>query len=83
MPRVKSTVARKPRRSAARAGEATTWRTSPGRQPPTISGAGPTVLFWSHWEQTGALVERLRTEAADCEVRRIGFAPGGADVNEL
>ena len=49
----------------------------------TISGAGPTVLFWSHWEQTGALVERLRAEAADCELRRAGFAPGGADVNEL
>jgi homoserine kinase len=49
----------------------------------TISGAGPTVLFWSHWEQTGALVERLRAEAAGCEVRRVTFAPGGADVNEL
>jgi homoserine kinase len=49
----------------------------------TISGAGPTVLFWSHWEQTGALVESLRAEAPDCEVRRVGFAPGGADVNEL
>jgi homoserine kinase len=49
----------------------------------TISGAGPTVLFWSHWEQTGALVERLRAEAPDCEVRRVTFAPGGADVNEL
>jgi homoserine kinase len=49
----------------------------------TISGAGPAVLFWSHWEQTGALVERLRAEAADCEVRRVTFAPGGADVNEL
>jgi homoserine kinase len=49
----------------------------------TISGAGPTVLFWSHWEQTGALVEALRAEAPDCEVRRVTFAPGGADVNEL
>jgi homoserine kinase len=49
----------------------------------TISGAGPTVLFWSHWEQTGALVERLRAEAPDCKVRRVTFAPGGADVNEL
>ena len=49
----------------------------------TISGAGPTVLFWSHWEQTGALVERLRQEASDCEVRRVTFSPGGADVNEL
>jgi homoserine kinase len=49
----------------------------------TISGAGPTLLFWSHWEQTGTLVERLRAEAAGCEVRRVTFAPGGADVNEL
>lgn len=49
----------------------------------TISGAGPTVLFWSHWEQTGGVVERLRAEAPDCEVRRVTFAPGGADVNEL
>jgi homoserine kinase len=49
----------------------------------TISGAGPTVLFWSHWEQTGTLVERLRAEAPDCKVRRVGFQPGGADVDEL
>jgi homoserine kinase len=49
----------------------------------TISGAGPTVLFWCHWEQTGALVERLRGEAPECEVRRVTFAPGGADVNAL
>jgi homoserine kinase len=49
----------------------------------TISGAGPTVLFWCHWEQTGSLVEKLRGEAPDCKVRRVTFAPGGADVNEL
>jgi homoserine kinase len=49
----------------------------------TISGAGPTVLFWSHWEQTGALVEQLKKEAPDCEIRRVTFAPGGADVREL
>jgi homoserine kinase len=49
----------------------------------TISGAGPTVLFWCHWEQTGPLVERLRGEAPECEVRRVTFAPGGADVNAL
>ena len=49
----------------------------------TISGAGPTVLFWCHWQQTGGLVERLRTEAPDCEVRRVTFSPGGADVREL
>jgi homoserine kinase len=49
----------------------------------TISGAGPTVLFWCHWQQTGALVERLKSEAPDCEVRRVTFAPSGADVREL
>jgi homoserine kinase len=49
----------------------------------TISGAGPTVLFWCHWEQTGAVMERLKAEAPDVEVRRVTFAPGGADVGEL
>ena len=49
----------------------------------TISGAGPAVLFWCHWQQTGNLVERLRTEAANCEVRRVQFVPGGADVRAL
>jgi homoserine kinase len=49
----------------------------------TISGAGPAVLFWCHWQQTGNLVERLRADAADCEVRRVQFTPGGADVREL
>jgi homoserine kinase len=49
----------------------------------TISGAGPTVLFWSHYEQTGALYERLQSEAAGCELRRVTFEPEGADVREL
>jgi homoserine kinase len=49
----------------------------------TISGAGPTVLFWCHWQQTGSVMERLKAEAADCEIRRATFAPGGADVREL
>jgi homoserine kinase len=49
----------------------------------TISGAGPTVLFWCHWEQTGAVVERLRGEVGDARVERVGFAAGGADVSEL
>jgi homoserine kinase len=49
----------------------------------TISGAGPTVLFWCHWQQTGPLVERLNAEAPDCEIRRATFAPGGVDVREL
>ena len=49
----------------------------------TISGAGPTVLFWTHWEQTGHVLEVLKPECEDCDVRRVQFAPGGADVTEL
>jgi homoserine kinase len=49
----------------------------------SISGAGPTVLFWCHWQQTGPLHEALRAAAPDCEVRRVQFAPGGADVRAL
>jgi homoserine kinase len=49
----------------------------------SISGAGPTVLFWCDWQQTGALFERLRAEARECEIRRARFAPGGADVKAL
>jgi homoserine kinase len=49
----------------------------------TISGAGPTVLFWCDWQATGALVERLRAEVPDWHVGRVAFAPGGADVHAL
>ena len=49
----------------------------------TISGAGPTVLFWCHWEQTGGVMRRLKADAPDVAVRRVTFAPGGADVGEL
>jgi len=49
----------------------------------TISGAGPTVLFWCHWEQTGNLFEAVKGAAPDCEVRRVQFTPGGADVRAL
>ena len=49
----------------------------------TVSGSGPSVLFWCHWQQTGEVVERLKAEASDCEVRRLQFAPGGADVRAL
>jgi homoserine kinase len=49
----------------------------------SISGAGPTVLFWCDWQQTGALFERLRAEARECDVRRARFVPGGADVKAL
>ena len=49
----------------------------------TISGAGPTVLFWTHWDDTAGLVGRLREEAPDCDVRRVAFQPAGADVRQL
>jgi homoserine kinase len=49
----------------------------------SISGAGPSVLFWAHWQQTGALMEALRDEAPDCHIRRVQFTPAGADVSEL
>jgi homoserine kinase len=49
----------------------------------SISGAGPTVLFWVHWQQTGALVDAVRKAAPECDVRRVQFIPHGADVREL
>jgi hypothetical protein len=41
------------------------------------------VLFWCYWQQMGNLMEALKAAAKDCEVRRVQFAPGGADVREL
>jgi homoserine kinase len=50
----------------------------------TISGAGPTVLVWCSYEQTGAVIEHLR-RAADgwAEVIRVPFESQGADVRAL
>ncbi len=50
----------------------------------TISGAGPTVLVWTGYEQTGAVVEAL-TEVVDgwARVLRTPFESAGADVREL
>jgi homoserine kinase len=50
----------------------------------TISGAGPTVLVWSHYEQTAAVAERLR-ERADgwADVLRVPFESQGADVVDV
>ena len=47
----------------------------------TISGAGPTVLVWSHYEQTVAVAERLR-ERVDgwAQLLRVPFETQGADV---
>ena len=49
----------------------------------TISGAGPTALFWCQWEQTGAVVESLRAIAPDCDVRRVRFVAAGVDVEAI
>ena len=49
----------------------------------SISGAGPTVLFWVHWQQTGSVMEAVRKAAPDCDVRRVQFTPAAADVREL
>jgi homoserine kinase len=50
----------------------------------TISGAGPTVLFWCHYDQTAAVVEALRREAAGwADVMRAPFESQGADVRAL
>jgi homoserine kinase len=50
----------------------------------TISGAGPTVLFWSRFELTGDLVRALTRETQDwATVLRAPFESQGADVREL
>lgn len=50
----------------------------------TISGAGPTVLVWCFYEQTGAVAEALRP-AIDgwATLRRASFEPQGAYVAAL
>jgi homoserine kinase len=49
----------------------------------TISGAGPAVLFWCQWQTTGSVLDAVKAAAADCDVRRVQFSPGGADVRAL
>src|SRR5690606_14215947 len=50
----------------------------------TISGAGPTVLVWSHYEQTAAVAERVRERAGGwAQVLRVPFETQGADVRAL
>ncbi len=50
----------------------------------TISGAGPTVLFWCRYEQTGCVIEQLRHQAEGwATVIRAPFESRGADVYEL
>jgi homoserine kinase len=50
----------------------------------TISGAGPTVLVWCFYEQTGAVVAALQGEIEGwAELLRVPFEPQGAYVREL
>jgi len=50
----------------------------------TISGAGPTVLVWTTWQDAGGVAEALEQRCAGwAEVRRLPFSPHGADVPEL
>jgi homoserine kinase len=50
----------------------------------TISGAGPTVLVWTHFEQTGSVVERLGRETRGwAQVMRVPFEVQGAEVRSV
>jgi homoserine kinase len=50
----------------------------------TISGAGPTVLVWTTWQEAGGVSAALEERCAGwAEVRRMPFEPLGADVPEL
>ena len=50
----------------------------------TISGAGPTVLVWTTWQEAGNVVAALEQRCAGwAEVCRMPFDPQGADVPEL
>jgi homoserine kinase len=50
----------------------------------TISGAGPTVLVWTTWQDAGKVAEALEGRCKGwAEVRRLPFTPHGADVPEL
>jgi homoserine kinase len=50
----------------------------------TISGAGPTVLVWCFYEQTGAVVAALQGEIAGwARLLRVPFEPQGAYVREM
>ena len=50
----------------------------------TISGAGPTVLVWSHYEQTGGVAQSLKRETEGwAAVMRVPFEPQGAEVRAL
>jgi homoserine kinase len=50
----------------------------------TISGAGPTILVWTTWQEAGNVAAALEERCAGwAEIRRLPFSPLGADVPEL
>jgi homoserine kinase len=50
----------------------------------TISGAGPAVLLWCFWQDTGKVVSAAEQAVGEwAEVQRVPFTPLGADVPEL
>jgi homoserine kinase len=50
----------------------------------TISGAGPAVLLWSHYEQTAGVFEAVRRETDGwADVMRAPFESMGADVRAM
>jgi homoserine kinase len=50
----------------------------------TISGAGPAVMLWCFWQDTGKVVEAAGAAVEGwAEVVRVPFTPLGADVPEL
>jgi homoserine kinase len=50
----------------------------------TISGAGPAVMLWCFWQDTGMVVEAAtKATRGWAEVQRVPFSPLGADVPEL
>jgi homoserine kinase len=50
----------------------------------TVSGAGPSVLVWCQYEQTGAILSALARETEGwARVLRVPFETQGADVREL
>ena len=50
----------------------------------SISGAGPGVLVWCYWQDTGKVAQALTARVGEwAEVMRVPFTPLGADVPEL
>ena len=50
----------------------------------TISGAGPSVVFWCQLEQTGGVLQALERDVDGwAQVMRVTFESRGADVREL